>query len=149
MFATVEVESEAENAFMGIRDVLKKLSHQSPQAEHYHDILSSFSEAINKRRQQVARERKRVTSKYLDQLLVFDTQQGQHQSATSTSPHSDSHNYETASIEDWWNSSVPFAPGTLENPPDILTANWDTFAIQISETLAYDNNGFPEMFGAV
>ncbi|KAH7314256.1 putative C6 transcription factor, partial [Rhexocercosporidium sp. MPI-PUGE-AT-0058] len=71
LFANIEVSSEVENAFTGVRGVLKKLSHQSPQAEHYHDVLSSFSEAIIKRQKQIAQERRRATSQYVDRILVL------------------------------------------------------------------------------
>jgi hypothetical protein len=63
--------------FTGVRDVLKKLPHQSPQADHYRDVLVSFSEAISKRRQQIVQERRRVTRNYLDQILVIDVQSNQ------------------------------------------------------------------------
>jgi hypothetical protein len=76
MFAKVKVGPEMENAFTGVREVLKKLSYQSPQAEHYHNVLSNFSEAITQRREQIAEERRRVTSQYLDQILVIDFQDG-------------------------------------------------------------------------
>jgi hypothetical protein len=56
--------------------------------------------------------------------------------------------FETGSTEDWWNSSLPFAPGILENPPDVLHANRDAFAMQISEQLTYTDGGTPQPFDA-
>ncbi|KAH9209786.1 hypothetical protein DL95DRAFT_343897 [Leptodontidium sp. 2 PMI_412] len=136
LFANIEVSSEVENAFTGVRDVLKKLSHQSPQAEHYHDVLSSFSEAIIKRRKQIAQERRRATSQYVDRILVLDVQNDQQQQQTSPiSADADFSRIDADSIENWWNSEFPFAP---ENA-DVLTADWDAFALQISENFAFDN----------
>ncbi|KAG4432988.1 hypothetical protein IFR05_011532 [Cadophora sp. M221] len=136
LFANIEVSSEVENAFTGVRDVLKKLSHQSPQAEHYHDVLSSFSEAIVKRRKQIAQERRRATSQYVDRILVLDVQNDQQQQQTSPiSADADFSRIDADSIENWWNSEFPFA---TENA-DVLTADWDTFALQISENFTFDN----------
>jgi hypothetical protein len=147
LFVNVEVEPNLENAFIGVRDVLKKLSHQSPQAEHYHDVLVSFSEAINNRRQQIAQERRRITRDYLDQILVIDVQNNQSNSySTPIGTSAGEFRVETGSIEDWWHSSLPFAPSILENPPDILHADWDAFAMQISEQLTYNNGGSQELF---
>jgi hypothetical protein len=147
LFVNVEVEPNLEKAFTGVRDVLKKLSHQSPQAEHYHDVLISFSEAINKRRQQIARERRRVTSQYLDQILVIDVPNTlEHHYQTPTSTDAEAYSFENGSVEDWWSSSLPFAHGILEHPPDVLHADWDAFAMQISEQLTYGNTAPGELF---
>ncbi|KAK0118323.1 hypothetical protein ONS95_012618 [Cadophora gregata] len=143
LFANIEVSSEVENAFTGVRDVLKKLSLQSPQAEHYHDVLSSFSEAIIKRRKQIAQERRRATSQYVDRILVLDVQSDQQQQQTSPiSADADFSRIEADSIEKWWNSEFPFAP---ENT-DVLTADWDTFALQISENFTFDNEAAGGLF---
>jgi len=126
--------------------VLKKLSHQSPQAEHYHDVLSSFSDAITKRRKQIAQERRRATSQYVDRILVLDVQNDQQQQQTSPiSADADFSRIEADSIENWWNSEFPFAP---ENA-DVLTADWDTFALQISENFTFDNEASGGLFGGM
>lgn len=112
------------------------LSQHSPQAEHYHDVLSSFFEAIIKRRNQIAQERRKATSQYAEQIFVIhvqNSQDGHHTIPTSG---------EADSIENWWNSGFPFAPGTLDDAPDITTANWDAFALQISENFAVDGELF-------
>ncbi|EPE35128.1 Zn2/Cys6 DNA-binding protein [Glarea lozoyensis ATCC 20868] len=146
LFVNVEVEPNLEKAFTGVRDVLKKLSHQSPQAEHYHDVLISFSEAISKRRQQIARERRRVTSQYLDQILVIDVPNTlEHHYQTPTSTDAEAYSFENGSVEDWWSSSLPLAHGILEHPPDVLHADWDAFAMQISEQLTYGNTAPGEL----
>jgi hypothetical protein len=70
-FANVKV-CFVESAVTGVQEVLKKLSYQIPQAEHYHDVLSRFSEAIDKRNKQIAN--RRPTSPYLGQILIIEFQ---------------------------------------------------------------------------
>lgn len=67
-----EAKAETENAFMGARLVLKKLSNSSPQAKQYYDILTSFSEAINIYRQQLMSEKSRKTNQYVDHTFMID-----------------------------------------------------------------------------
>jgi hypothetical protein len=140
LFANVESDSDTENTFARTRDVLKKLSYQSPQAKHYYDVLRSFFEAINKRRKQLARERRNCTSQYLDQILVLDIQQDQRTQYTITDS-ADDVSLPMATIENRWNSPEPLPPGILDNFPDILVADWGAFAVQISEQLTYSHDG--------
>jgi hypothetical protein len=69
MFANVKV-CFVESPVKGVQEVLKKLSYQISQAEHYHGVLSKFSEATDKRNKQIAN--RRATSRYLDQILIMD-----------------------------------------------------------------------------
>ncbi|PHH72546.1 hypothetical protein CDD82_5926 [Ophiocordyceps australis] len=48
---------EVERAFEAARDILQYFAVQSPQAAHYHEILSLLAKAIDKRRQDVASRR--------------------------------------------------------------------------------------------
>ncbi|PHH62776.1 hypothetical protein CDD81_6668 [Ophiocordyceps australis] len=48
---------EVERAFNAARDLLQYFALQSPQAAHYHEILSLLAKAIDKRRQDVASRR--------------------------------------------------------------------------------------------
>jgi hypothetical protein len=150
MFANIGVGPDIENAFTGIRDILKKLSYQSPQAEHYHDVLSSFSDAITKRRKQIVQERRYASSQYLDQILVIDFQDGQdRQYKTPSSKDDELFRLEAESIENWWNFELPAAPGILDNPPDVLTANWDAFALQLSENFALETDPSERLFDEI
>jgi len=109
-------------------------------------VLSSFSDAITKRRKQIAQERRRATSQYVDRILVLDVQNDQQQQQTSPiSADADFSRIEADSIENWWNSEFPFAP---ENA-DVLTADWDTFALQISENFTFDNEASGGLFGGM
>jgi hypothetical protein len=139
-----------ESAFTGVRDVLKKLSYQSPQAEHYHDVLSSFAEAITKRREQIVQERRRATRQYLDQILVMQFQDTQDQQCiTPASGDADLTGLDAVDIEEWWNLEFPSAPGILDNAPDVLTANWDAFALQISEHFSLNADVSTRMFDEI
>jgi hypothetical protein len=59
MSANVEI-CLVESAFKVVWEVLMELSYQTPQTEHYHDVLSRFSEAIAKQQKQIAQERRRA-----------------------------------------------------------------------------------------
>jgi hypothetical protein len=59
MSANVEI-CLVESAFKVVQEVLIDLSYQTPQTEHYYDVLSGFSEAIAKRQKQIAQERRRA-----------------------------------------------------------------------------------------
>ena len=63
---------EAEEAFHQVCAVLKKLSELSPQAGHYYEILTAFSDAINLHQRKLSDERKARASQYMDQ--IFTTQ---------------------------------------------------------------------------
>lgn len=134
-----------ESAFSSSRDVLKRFSVSSQQAEHYYEVLESFSQAITKRREHIARERRRTISQYVDQILVMDFQGNQGQQCnTPASPIgvTDSTRFEADNIEDWWNLEFPLAEGILDNAPDVLTADWDAFALQIQENFVADTELF-------
>ncbi|KAM0191630.1 hypothetical protein ACHAPA_010815 [Fusarium lateritium] len=70
IFAKFPVESDINNAFQGAKQVLKHLSTQSPQAEHYLDILITLSGAIDKRR---STETSTGRSRYVSKLFSLDT----------------------------------------------------------------------------
>lgn len=44
----------------------------SPQAGHYHGILSSLSNAVDLHRARKIEERQRLTSRFVDQVMTFD-----------------------------------------------------------------------------
>lgn len=149
MFPNLD-EHDTENAFVATRDVLNKFSCFSPQAEHYYDVLSSFAEAITQRRKQVAEDRRRATSQYLDQILTINFSGGQDRQITAfDSIAAGPSNPEEISLENWWNSEFPSVPGILDNPPDILTANWDALALQISENFPIEDDPPTRLFNPV
>lgn len=61
---------ETEEAFHYARAVLLKLSELSPQAGHYYQILTAFSDAIALHQQKLSQERKRKTDQYMDQIFT-------------------------------------------------------------------------------
>lgn len=63
---------DIQNAFGKARHVLRVLADLSPQAKHYHEILSSFAEAIAKYRQQRQATKQKRTNKYIDQVLSIN-----------------------------------------------------------------------------
>lgn len=66
MFAGRELDYESETAFRGAREVLDFLALQSPQAAHYAGILTLLSNAITKKRENMA---SRGRSKYVGRLF--------------------------------------------------------------------------------
>ncbi|KAK7550099.1 putative C6 transcription factor [Phyllosticta citricarpa] len=76
IFAQGEANFDIEDAFNEARKVLQFLARLSPQAEHYYEILSNFSEAIGKHRQQLAHQKRRVKKKYVSQIFTMETHDG-------------------------------------------------------------------------
>lgn len=74
-------------------------------------------------------------------MLVIEFPAAQNMSYVSpTVADTDISSLEAESIENWWNSAFTFGSDVLDHPPDVLTANWDVLALQISEnfTTEYD-----------
>ena len=63
---------ETEDAFHEAREVLKKIAELSPQAGHYFQILTSFSDAIASYQQKLSQEKKQKASQYMDQIFTRD-----------------------------------------------------------------------------
>lgn len=74
MFAQVEPVPEVDGAFQNAISVLEQLGQLSPQARHYFEILSTFSDAIYARREQLGRERRRKSDRYVSQIFTADFQ---------------------------------------------------------------------------
>ncbi|KAI1336032.1 hypothetical protein F5Y15DRAFT_395765 [Xylariaceae sp. FL0016] len=62
---------EAEATFRGAREILRFLAAQSPQAAHYHEILSCLAKAIARKREKTAQ---RGRSKYVGKLFSFSSE---------------------------------------------------------------------------
>ncbi|KAF2160630.1 hypothetical protein M409DRAFT_70365 [Zasmidium cellare ATCC 36951] len=74
MFAQVEPVPEVDGAFQNAISVLEQLGQLSPQARHYFEILSTFSDAIYARREQLGRERRKKSDRYVSQIFTADFQ---------------------------------------------------------------------------
>lgn len=75
------VRRDIEEAFSEVRNVLRKLSDLSPQAEEYYEILSSFSDAINAHRDELSRKRRAANQPFVSQILTFESDQATNESA--------------------------------------------------------------------
>lgn len=76
MFAQVEPVPEIDEAFQNAIAVLERLAQFSPQARHYFEILSTFSDAINTRREQLGRERRKKSDRFVSQIFTADFNAG-------------------------------------------------------------------------
>jgi len=65
-----------EDAFNDTRQVLKKLSNHSPQAQEYYEILTNFSDAISRNRQRLALKKRQASKQYVKQLFTFGDNPG-------------------------------------------------------------------------
>lgn len=72
MFAQSEPDSEIDESFRNAIAVLERLAQFSPQARHYFEILTTFSDAIHTHREQVGRERKRKSNRFVNQIFTAD-----------------------------------------------------------------------------
>ncbi|KAL4783702.1 hypothetical protein BJX76DRAFT_357726 [Aspergillus varians] len=71
MFAG-EPRKDIEESFHGACTTLAEIARTSPQAQLYHEILLSFSEAVAKYRQRVAEELNQAVQGYMDRILTID-----------------------------------------------------------------------------
>lgn len=74
MFAQQEPVPEVDGAFQNAISVLERLGQISPQARHYFEILSTFSDAVHARREQIGRERRKKSDRYVSQIFTADFQ---------------------------------------------------------------------------
>ncbi|KAF7197417.1 putative transcriptional regulatory protein [Pseudocercospora fuligena] len=74
MFAQTEPVPEVDNAFANSIVVLERLALVSPQARHYYEILSTFSDAVHSRREQLGREKRKKSNQYVSQIFTADFQ---------------------------------------------------------------------------
>ncbi|KAJ9637424.1 hypothetical protein H2204_004848 [Knufia peltigerae] len=70
-----ESRSDIKHGFTRTCEVLRGLACMSPQAKHYFEILSRFSEDIGRYRQRRDLERRKVIEQYLDKILDLDVVQ--------------------------------------------------------------------------
>jgi hypothetical protein len=77
LFAQNGENAEVEEAFSNATAVLRMIAVLSPQAGHYTDILTKFSEAIQRHKRHLKDERRRMTNEYVDQIFTIDLTQPQ------------------------------------------------------------------------
>lgn len=77
LFAQSGENTELEEAFKNTILVERMIANLSPQAGLYFDILTKFSEAIERHKRQVKDERRRMTNEYVDQIFTIDLAQPQ------------------------------------------------------------------------
>lgn len=130
LFAKSGENAEVEEAFRNAIAVLKMIAALSPQAGHYWDILTKFSEAIQRYKHQLKDERRRLTNEYVDQIFTIDLSQPQ----GYPSPISGSFENGPASANSV--NEVSFPPdmlpgGPLGDPsPDVdLSLDWQPFGM--------------------
>lgn len=85
LFAEDGESTDTEEAFSSARAVLEYMSGQSPQAKHYHDILTSLDDAIRAHRQKLAQDKRKTSSVLLDQIFTIDFDGGTERSYLSPS----------------------------------------------------------------
>ncbi|RFU27094.1 hypothetical protein B7463_g9244, partial [Scytalidium lignicola] len=88
IFAEGEFRWDMEEAFASACAVLKTLAKLSPQAEHYRDILTQLSDAINNYRQQLAFERRHSNEQYVSRILTISVAPTLDLSSTPSVPQS-------------------------------------------------------------
>lgn len=67
-------EADIMAAFQQSRSALQKMAAFSPQAGHYCEILTTLGHAIDTYCAKKIEERKRLSSRYVDQILTFDAE---------------------------------------------------------------------------
>lgn len=72
LFAQSGENTEVEEAFQNAIAVQRMIAAYSPQAGLYTDILTKFSESIQRYKRQVKDERRRMTNDYVDQIFTID-----------------------------------------------------------------------------
>ena len=89
--------NEIEEAYDAAREVLKKISYLSPQARHYHERLTHFSEATAKHQKRHVEQRRKSLNPYVSQIFTIDIDQPEDQ--TYPSPNLGSVDQSTAGVD--------------------------------------------------
>lgn len=61
-------------AFTSAREVLRTISRLSPQAQRYHEILTSFGDALEAYRSQLHQDRPQTNHQYLEQIFRLEVE---------------------------------------------------------------------------
>ena len=152
MFAQGESRFDMDDSFSNAREVLRSLAPESPQAQHYDEILTGFADVIQRRRQHLSRGSRPSKNKYVDQILTFDVtpsvsrSQSTISSATPMSRNHDNMSQDVAISDDGigdFDFQMPeVGQWPLENGGDFDFGlfGWDNFAMQLSENFSFDND---------
>jgi hypothetical protein len=129
LFAKVGENTEVEDAFKNAITVLRMLAVLSPQAGHYTDILTKFSDAIHMYKRKIKDERRRMTNEYVDQIFTIDLAQPQGY------PSPISGNFESGLGTSNSLTDVSFPPDLLpgnlggDPSPNDLSLDWQPFGM--------------------
>lgn len=161
MFVQAEPKYEMDDSFNGAREVLKKLSNHSPQAEHYYEILTGFADAIQRHRQVLSREKRRSHNKYVNQILKIDVNQTSSETPSQFSPHGFSRDLADLPADTVIEDSGAVGDVDYEQPFQLFDATqlpvdggggfdfgifgWDNFAMQISENFNFVNDALGDL----
>ncbi|GAB7353463.1 hypothetical protein MBLNU459_g3923t1 [Dothideomycetes sp. NU459] len=113
--------SDIDTAFAGLLEVLNRLSHSSPQAQQYFDILTSFMDAIEMRRRHLASNARQTNKPYVDKVFTISVD------------HSSSRNYATPSS----GMAEPDEAGPV-NDGNVCEINDLAYLAQTTDQQAYD-----------
>ncbi|EXJ65517.1 hypothetical protein A1O7_01858 [Cladophialophora yegresii CBS 114405] len=152
IFAQGDSRFDMDDSFSNAREVLRSLSAESPQAEHYYEILAAFADVIQQRRQHLSRGSRSSRNKYVDQILTFDITPSASRSQSTLSHGTPSSKGQgpgmpEASATDEGAGDFEFQMPELSQWPlenrggfDFGMFGWDNFAMQISENFSFDND---------
>ncbi|KPI45037.1 uncharacterized protein AB675_2707 [Cyphellophora attinorum] len=129
LFAQNEDNAELEDAFKHTVLVEKMIANLSPQAGLYADILTKFSDAIERHRRQIKDERRRMTNEYVDQIFTIDLAQQQ----GYPSPQSGNVDTQGPATNNSYGGEVSFPPdmlpGISDPSPHDLPLDWQPFGM--------------------
>ncbi|KJZ78207.1 hypothetical protein HIM_02245 [Hirsutella minnesotensis 3608] len=103
IFAKRSVDVSIDSAFNGARDTLSLFTLQSPQAAHYHEILTLLTNAISKQREKLTSKRR---SRYVSKILTLQSDEnGDHDAEGEDQLSASSANVAPIALdqgEGWW-----------------------------------------------
>jgi hypothetical protein len=152
MFARGESRFDMDDAFSNAREVLRSLSAESPQAEHYYEILTGFADVIQRRRQHMSRGNRPSKTKYVDQIMTFDVTPAMSRSQSVLSPGTPVSNDPGTVVQEPVATSELIGDFDFQMPDinqwplengggfDFGMFGWDNFAMQITENFSFDNS---------
>ncbi|KAJ9606220.1 hypothetical protein H2200_009181 [Cladophialophora chaetospira] len=152
MFAQGESRFDMDDSFSNAREVLRSLSAESPQAEHYFEILTGFADVIQRRRQNLSRGNRPSKRKYVDQILKFDVSPSASMSRSTLSPATPQSRDTGPGMQEPMTGNNGIGEFDFQMPEltewplengggfDFGMFGWDNFAMQISENFTFEND---------
>lgn len=120
---------EVDNAFQNSISVLERLAQVSPQARHYFDILGTFADAIQLRREQAERERQQKGNRLVNQIFTVDLCSNENPS---------NNNLEVAGATNATAQSIPYRPEPDQNEGAYATGASFDFDTVTRNVTAFD-----------